>query len=271
MIRHGPRWIGSVATIIQRADDLAVRGALFAARAEMIKALRMVTQALDANEGVCEHSEALGRAMRAFHEANDFAPHGSRLESELDLEQTVSGHRTPVLKNENVDHLAPIAAQQRYLEYAQQQLAFACGHVPAASQALYVLARIYTALDNTQLETPMLCLPQAVVLHQAALAVDPRNGRAANELGVLLVRFGQWENARQALLHGIAVLPLPETWHNLSVVHQRLGQLDLARRAADQSAAVAVGRGEPSQGVPVQSVHWVDPQTFSAVRSTPEP
>ena len=70
----------SVATIIQRADDL-LRGALFVARAEMIKALRMITQALDANEGVCEHSEALGRAMRTFHEAHDFALRGSRLES----------------------------------------------------------------------------------------------------------------------------------------------------------------------------------------------
>jgi tetratricopeptide (TPR) repeat protein len=261
----------SVAAITQRADDLAARGAYFAARAEMIKALRVITQALDANEGVREHSDALGRAMRAFYEANDFAPRGSRLESELDLEQTVSGHRTPVLKNENVDHLAPIAAQQRYLEYSRQQLAFACGHVPAASQTLYVLARIYTALDNTQLETPMLCLPQAVVLHQAALAVDPRNGRAANELGVLLARFGQWEDARQVLLHSIAVFPASETWHNLSVVHQRLGQLDLARRASDQSAVVAVGRSEQSQGVPVQSVHWVDPKTFSTVRSAPEP
>ncbi|MHB8970928.1 MAG: tetratricopeptide repeat protein [Pirellulaceae bacterium] len=261
----------NIATIIQRADDLAARGALFAARAEMLKALSAVTQALDANEGVRAHSEALGRSMRAFHEANDIAPHGSQLESELDLEQVVSGHRTPVLKNENVDHLTPIAAQQRYLEYAQQQLAVACGHVPAASQALYVLARIYTALDNSQLDPPMLCLPQAVALHRAALAVDPHNGRAANELGVLLARFGQWENARQTLLHGVAVLPSPETWHNLSVVHEQLGQLELARRASDQSAAVVVGRGEPSQDAPVQSVHWVDPQTFSAVRSTPEP
>ena len=271
MMRRGPRWIGASQRSSNAPTIWPRAGRMFAARAEMIKALRVITQALDANEGVREHSEALGRAMRAFHEANDFAPRGSRLESELDLEQTVSGHRTPVLKNENVDHLAPIAAQQRYLEYAQQQLAFACGHVPAASQALYVLARIYTALDNTQLETPMLCLPQAVALHQAALAVDPRNGRAANELGVLLVRCGQWEDARQVLLHSIAVLPTPETWHNLSVVHQRLGQLELARRASDQSAAVAVGRGGPSQGVPVQSVHWVDPKTFSTVRSAPEP
>ena len=172
--------------------------------------------------------------MRAFQEANDFAPRGSRLESDLDLAQVVSGHGTPVLKNENVDHLAPIAAQQWYLEYAQQQLAFAGGHLPAASQALYVLARIYTVLDKTQLETQMLCLPQAVALHQAALAVDPRNGRAANELGVLLVRFGQWEDARQVFLHSISVLPAPETWHNLSVVQARMGELEL--RAARRSS-----------------------------------
>ena len=183
----------------------------------------------------------------------------------------VSGHGTPVLKNENVNHLAPIAAQQWYLEYAQHQLAFACGQLPAASQALYVLARIYTVLDNTQLETQMLCLPQAVALHQAALAVDPRNGRAANELGVLLVRCGQLEDARQVFLHSISVLPAPETWHNLSVVQERMGQMEMARRAAEQSAAVAAQRSEQSPDVPVQSVHWVDPKTFSTVRSAPEP
>jgi Tfp pilus assembly protein PilF len=194
------------------------------------------------------------------------------LESDLDLAQVVSGHSTPVLKNENVNHLAPIAAQQWYLEYAQQQLAFAGGHLPSASQALYVLARIYTVLDKTQLETQMLCLPQAVALHQAALAVDPRNGRAANELGVLLVRFGQWEDARQVFLHSISVLPAPETWHNLSVVQARMGEVELARRAAEQSAAaVATQHRKQAPDVPVQSVHWVDPQTFSTVRSTPEP
>jgi tetratricopeptide (TPR) repeat protein len=261
----------NVTAITRRSEDLAARGAYFAARAEMIQALRAITQTLDANEGTREHSEALGRAMRAFQEANDFAPRGSRLESDLDLTQVVSGHGTPVLKNENVDHLAPIAAQQWYLEYAQQQLAFAGGHLPAASQALYVLARIYTVLDKTQLETQMLCLPQAVALHQAALAVDPRNGRAANELGVLLVRFGQWEDARQVFLHSISVLPTPETWHNLSVVQARMGELELARRAAERSAAVATQHSEQTPGVPVQSVHWVDPQTFSTVRSTPEP
>ncbi len=220
----------NVTAITRCAEDLAARGAHFAARAEMIQALRAITQTLDANEGTREHSEALGRAMRAFQEANDFAPRGSRLESDLDLAQVVSGHGTPVLKNENVNHLAPIAAQQWYLEYAQQQLAFAGGHLPAASQALYVLARIYTVLDKTQLETQMLCLPQAVALHQAALAVDPRNRRAANELGVLLVRFGQWEDARQVFLHSISVLPAPETWHNLSVVQARMGELELAPR-----------------------------------------
>jgi tetratricopeptide (TPR) repeat protein len=262
----------NVTAITRRAEDLAARGAHFAARAEMIQALRAITQTLDANEGTREHSEALGRAMCAFQEAGDFAPRGSRLESDLDLAQVVSGHSTPVLKNENVNHLAPIAAQQWYLEYAQQQLAFAGGHLPSASQALYVLARIYTVLDKTQLETQMLCLPQAVALHQAALAVDPRNGRAANELGVLLVRFGQWEDARQVFLHSISVLPAPETWHNLSVVQARMGEVELARRAAEQSAAaVATQHRKQAPDVPVQSVHWVDPQTFSTVRSTPEP
>ncbi|MHB8863458.1 MAG: tetratricopeptide repeat protein [Pirellulaceae bacterium] len=261
----------NVAAIIDRAEDLAARGAYFAARAEMIKALRLITQTLDANQGGREHSAALTRAMRALREVGDFAQSGSRLESELDVGETVRGHGTPVLKHENVDQMAPATAQQRYLEYAQQQLAVAGGHLPAASEALYVLARIYTVLDGTQLETHLLGFPQAVVLHQAALAVDPHNGRAANELGVLLVRCGQLEKAREVLSHSISVLPAPETWHNLSVVQQRMGQVELARYAAEQSATVAAQQNRQSLDVPVQSVQWVDPQTFSSVRSMPEP
>ena len=162
----------SVATITQRANQLAMRGASFAARAETINALRMVTQALDANEGGREHSDALGRAMRAFHEANDFAPRGSRLES---APPGANGQRPPysALQNENVGHLAPIAAQQRYLEMGSSNWHSRAGMSPPRPRRCMCFGRIYTALDNTQLKTPLLCLPQAVALHQAALNVDP--------------------------------------------------------------------------------------------------
>ena len=133
------------------------------------------------------------------------------------------------------------------------------------------MARIYTLLDRAKLETQTLCLPEAVALHQAALVVDPQNSQAANELGVLLASCGQLEEARRALLHSVSVHPESAAWHNLSVVHQRMGQPELARRASQQSETVARQGGNPTSSVPVQSVHWVDPQTFSTVPSVPDP
>ncbi|MBM4091812.1 MAG: hypothetical protein FJ276_20650 [Planctomycetes bacterium] len=214
--------------IASRAEDLASRGAYFAARAEMLMALRIVTQTLDAQSGGNEHSQALAQAMRAVREAGDFVPRGSRLEADLDVARFVIAHRTPVLHGENTKGLLPLQAQQRYLEYAQDQFARSCAGFPPASHVLYGLARVYMVLDQAKLDVQTLSVPTAVVLHQAALLVDPTNHRAANELGVLLARFGQLEDARRVLQQSVAVCPEPEAWHNLSVVHQRLGETTLS-------------------------------------------
>ncbi len=254
-----------VGTLARRAEDLASRNAYFAARAEMIKALRIITQALDAQQGVKTHSDALGRAMRALQEAGDFAPQGSQLESELNLAQIISGHRTTVLKDEHVGRMTPLSAQQRYLEYAQQQFKLAGGDLPAASYALYGLARIYTVMDHAKLETQTLCLPIAVTLHQAALLVNASNVKAANELGVLLARFGQWEDARRVLQHALSIESDPEIWHNMAVVHQRLGEAELARQATQQYELTLARRPMTGQTGGGESVQWVDPRTFSQV------
>jgi tetratricopeptide (TPR) repeat protein len=229
----------------------------------MIKALRAITQAQDARRGGNRHSKALARAMRAMQEAGDFMPRGARLEGELDLAQIVSGHRTEALKGVCVNHLTPITVQQKYLEYAQEQFAQACGDVSAASSALYGLARIYTAMEDAQVDAQMLCLPKAVTLHQAALLVDAANANAANELGVLLARFGQLEDAQRVLQHALSIRPAPEMWRNLAVVHQRLGQYELARQANEQSLRMASRPGGTTYSGSAH-IRWVDPQTFSA-------
>lgn len=252
-----------VEVMTRRAEDLAERGAYFAARAELIKALRVITQALDVERRDGQHTRALGQALRAFREAADFLPRGSQLEAELSVRQVVSGHRTPVLKDEQLDHVGPIAAQQRYLEYAQRQLVIAGGSLPVASRTMHSLAKVCEVLDRAKLETQTLYLPQAVALHQAALMVDPRNHRAANELAVLLARFGQLEDARRVLLHAISVHAEPVMWHNLSVVHERLGESDLAQRARREAEGMAAREQHGDQGS-VESVRWVDAKTFSA-------
>jgi tetratricopeptide (TPR) repeat protein len=252
----------------RKAEGLASRGAYYAARAEMIKALRSITQALDSQRGGMEHSEALARAMRAFKEAGDFAPRGSQLEAELNLDQIISGHRTPILQDVNVSHMAPLTAQQEYLEYAQEQFAEACGDLSMGSYALYGLARVYAVMEHAKIDSQTLCLPKAVTLHQAAMLVDAGNVRAANELGVLLARFGQLEDSRRVLLHAISIQPATEIWLNLAVVHHRLGEMTLARQAHEQGTLMARRQTDSTRpGIP--AVQWVDPETFSSIRPGP--
>jgi Flp pilus assembly protein TadD len=260
-----------VSAIVHQANRLASRGAFFAARAEMIKAIRVATQASDTQLGLKSYSEALSRGLRAFEEAEDFAPRGSRLEAEIDLEQVVTAHRTPVLKKESLDEMTPLQALQRYFTYAQERLAEACSSVPATSEALYGLGRIYTVLDESTATSQELNIPTAMALHQAALIVQPQHHRAANELGVLLARYGQLEDARRVLLHSITLRPEPEAWHNLAVVHQRLGERELAQRAHNEWQLALDQRKRQPHAHQSEPVRWVNAHEFTAARPTPGP
>ena len=253
---------------LRKAESLMARGACFAARAEVLQALKTITQALDEREGTRRHGDALAFALRAFQEAGDLTPRGAGLASPVNLELTIRSHRTPVLWNENVNRLTPVAAQQRYMAYAQEQLAEACRGDMSAAETLYVLARINTVLENEKPESTLLCLPQAMVMFRVALELDPRHGRAANELGVLLAECGRFAEARDVLLHSVSLTPTPETWHNLSVVHARLGNAELAQRAQQESMAAVPPQGTPSDTA-AQPVRWVDPETFRAEPPVP--
>ena len=92
-------------------------------------------------------------------------------------------------------------------------------------------------------------------------AVD-RNFLAANELGVLMARYGQLQEARRLLVHSVQVQPQVEAWHNLAVVHERLGEADLATRAAYERELLA--QRMPAPSLASGNVEWVDAKTFAA-------
>lgn len=248
--------------ITQNAIQLADRGAYFSARSEFIQALRVVTQALDAQSGDTQHSQALAEGLRALSEADDFAPSGARLEADLDLSSIIASHRTPVLKEQDLSGVSPLMALQQYYTFAQQRLTAAGGEEPAASQALFGLGRLTQLMAERSADSRRLHAPKAMTLFQAALAVDRRNARAAHELGVLYAQFGQLEDARRLLVISVNLAPEKYAWHNLAIVHERLGELDLARKARYelQLASQAAGnRTVASSGV---SVEWVDAARF---------
>lgn len=243
---------------------LAHRGALYSAQAEFAAALRVVAQALDAQENTTRHVQALAAGLTALDESEDFLVPARTATAPVDVATVVVKHRTPVLKDAPPGDLTPIVALQRYYTFAQEQLAAAVEHEPAASQALYGMGKVQTTLQSSRTGT-IADGPKAIALHQAALLVDDRNFMAANELGVLMAQCGRYDAARAALAHSVSISPQPAVWRNLAAVHDRLGETTLAAnaRAAAQNYAKAATPVGNAVAIPQQPVVWLDPAAFA--------
>jgi tetratricopeptide (TPR) repeat protein len=239
---------------------LAQRGMLYASRAELIQSLQLVAQALDVQANSTAHATALSAGLTALKEAQDFAPPAGRLAAVLDVIEITRTHKTPVLKD--AGEVSPVIAQQQYLGYAQSQLARAAGHEAVTSLTLFRLGKVQLAMAQQESDPQMLHGPQAMVFCQAAMAADERNFLAANELGVLMARYGQLQEARRLLLHSVSIQPKVEAWHNLSVVHQRLGEADLAKRAEHERQLLA--QRSPAASSVAGNIEWVDAKAFAA-------
>jgi tetratricopeptide (TPR) repeat protein len=242
---------------LRQGFKLAERGALYLARAEFVGVLELIAQANDLQRGTQFYTESLTAGLAALEESRDFVrtrPMGKQ----LDIELIVSGHRTQILKQAD-QTISPLVAARRYYTYAQEQLAGAAGGEARSSIALYGLGKAATISGENAPAEKMQWTAQAMVLHQAALMADRGNFRAANELGVILARNGDWLHARNLLVHSVRLSPHPSTFRNLAVAHTRLGETQLAAAASQQ--AIALERtGLHSRGPAVQ---WVDPVTFA--------
>jgi hypothetical protein len=262
---------GRASAMVAHAFSLAERGAMFTARTELLQALRMIVVALDAAEQTNVHEESLTAALRALEEGADFQPHGAHLTAAPDLEKLVVAHRTPVLKNADLQQVTTLQAIQLYYTFAQERLAAAAGHRPAASLTLYGLGKLHMALAAQTPAAATLEGPKAMVFHQAAMLVDPQNHLAANELGVLLTRYGQWEDAKRVLLHSLAVCAMPQTWHNLAAIHEHLGETELAGQARFELKQWAQKDPQSYASLHGPQVRWLTPEEFAATGESGAP
>lgn len=249
-----------------RGFSLGDKAAVYAARTEFIQALRTIAQAIDAQAGLAPKdpqscSLALVQGLQALTEADDFAPAGSRLDGNLDLTAIIAAHRTPACKSEPPE--SQLAAMQAYFNFARGELQRAAAANPVASQALTGLGKSYTVAADKN--PNRLGSAKAMVFHQAAVGADPQNHLAANELGVLLARHGQWQPAKEAFLQSLRAYNDPATWQNLAAVHHKLGEADLAQLAAKERQLAL--RQSPRQSMPAiegtPTVQWVDPKAFA--------
>jgi tetratricopeptide (TPR) repeat protein len=246
-----------------QASTTAQRGMFFSARSELLQALQLVAQALDVQEGNVHHAAALAAGLTALKEARDFALSSNQPDNCANASIIAGNHRTPLLRDIGSPQMSPVVAQQQYFGYAQSQFVLATGGMPAASQILYRLGRLQTAMAVHDADPLALHAPQAIVFHQAALATDGNNWLAANELGVLYARYGQLAEARQLLVYSVNLHPHNEGWHNLALVHRRLGESDLAERAeAERQLLVQKRAKSPDNASNI--IRWVDPKAFAA-------
>ncbi len=153
---------------------------------------------------------------------------------------------------------------QHYHAYAEQQLSQAGGQEMAAADALYGLARLQPYLKSNTQDPHSRSGPIAMSLYRSALTIQPQHYLAANELGTLFVRYGQWQEARQVFRQAVSVRPdCPVLWENLARIHDQLGERDLAQLALHEWQVARHWTGSSVTDSRAPPVEWLDAATFA--------
>ena len=260
-----PAAADQAAELVKRASTRASRGALYSARHELEVSLSILSQALDTHHGTNAFTQCFRQGLLAMEEAGDFS-RAPTMQRTIDVALTVSKHRCGVLSAKDVHGLSPVGAARKYYAYAQEHLAASAGGAPVAAHALFGLGKLYMGMCQSEVDTERLYGPRAMMMHQTALVVDGSYYLAANELGVLLARFGRHSDARDVFKYGLSIHSTPETWNNLADIHDRLGEGELAQlaRAEGHRAGQLSNSHDPSivtipNGL---NVRWVDKSMF---------
>ena len=243
-------------TKIREAYSLANRRAHYAARQKLIEVIRMISQAKDAQRGVSQGTLALAAGLRALDEAEDFAPKGTQLEAELNLEVLTAAHRTPIAQQIILDKMLPQQMMTLYYRYAQLKLALAVAGEPSGSMALHTLGKIQGQLWKLEPERHRLARRRAIAYQQAALLAHPHNYLAAHELGVLLAGSGHLAEAEQLFLEVASRQPNAVVYQNLAKVQEDLGQTRQAAATRAQATQSVSGR---------RQVQWISPDEFARI------
>jgi tetratricopeptide (TPR) repeat protein len=244
---------------IERGFFLANRGATFSAQAEFCRAIDLIAQARDVDEPGGQHAHDFQDGLAALREAEDYAAVPSVSDGDA-LRVLSASHRTPVLRRmEHAEALTVHQAAGLYATYAQEKLLAAVGLEPIGSVAMVGLGKTLRTIEHRQPELDLIAAGQAAACYQAALQSDANNFHAAHELGTLLANLGVNEEASTLLNRAISIHPTSETWSNLAVVYQRMGQTQPAATALQQATRLG-----PTQIAKPQLPRVVDPKTFAA-------
>ena len=245
---------------IEYGKALARRGAAFTARQEFFAALRIVAQAADSQVGSVHHTRCLKEAIVAMREAEDFFISDTESQMIVNVRQILEDHTSPVIDPTAANNLTPIQALQQYYGFAQARIREACGTNVVSGEALYCLGKLHSLLAKHDPKQDPLNIAKAIVFHKVALDANPANYQSANELGVLLAKSGQMNEAVHLLRRSLKIRQTPQTWKNLADLHARQGQTTLAAKASDEYNFLVQSRSEHS--LPHQ-IQWLTPSEFN--------
>lgn len=243
---------------------LARKGATASARSEFLNALTVIAQSRDLRKGGKDHVTALNQAVLALAEAEDFFPKPEKSNLDADVATVSAGHLCRILDPTMAKQLTRPEALSAYQDFARRNLQEACGRNWLASETFYALGRLHNLLGLADPAQQPCELSKSLTFHQAALEADGNNFASANELGVLIARQGQLEDAKRLLIQSVTLSPRRETWTNLATVHQRLGETRLAQLAATE-AKILAEQSAKSNASPL--IRLVAPTEFEALPS----
>jgi len=246
---------------ISYGKTLARRGAIFAARDELMLSLQRIVETLDQQTGTRSYSRALTIGLTALEEAADFAHGHTGSDALLDVGYVAKYHQTPVLQRRDTSTLTPQAAMQQYFLFAEAQLSNALSSSPIAAEALHALGKTHSLPTGVELNSIDLGMPLAMIMYRTALAIDPRHTQSRNELAVLLAERGQYDLAKQHLLICLRIQPTPAIWQNLAQIHRAVGEIQQAQSAEQQ---VRVARANlDAQAVPDLPVRFASAEEMA--------
>ena len=241
---------------IEYGKSLSRRGAAYAARQEFYAALRILAQSHDKQVGGTAYTAALRNGILAIKEAQDFIVTDTEAQIGLSVPNVLETHSTKVISPESAASMTAIEAAQRYFAYASHQLSRSCGQNVVAAEALYCLGKLHSVQAKSGSNDSKLDLAKAMIYHQAAITANGSNFRSLNELGVLYANSGRFGEAKHMLKRSLRIKQLPQAWQNLSVIHQRMGEHQLAQLANREFEMT-------STQAPISVIRWTPAEEFN--------
>ena len=242
---------------IEYGKSLSRRGAAFAARQEFYSSMRILAQSHDKFVGGTAYTQSLRNGIVALKEAKDFIVSDTETQIGLNVANVIETHSTKVISAESANSMTAMEAVQRYFAYASHQLSRSGGQNVVAAEALYCLGKLHSVQASSGADQSKMDLAKSMVYHQAAVTADPDNYRSLNELGVLYANSGRFEESKKMLKQSLRIKQLPQAWQNLSVIHQRMGENQLAELANQEYQMV-------SANTPGTVIRWTEAKEFNA-------